>query len=80
MARDLIGYIRVSTSKQGRSGLGIEAQRETLQRFATAEGFELGRVYVEIETGKGFDALDRRAQLKAALLDAAPPAMPGRRG
>jgi DNA invertase Pin-like site-specific DNA recombinase len=70
MGRNLIGYVRVSTSKQGRSGLGIEAQREALQRFATAEGFELGRVYVEIETGKGFDALDRRPQLKAALLDA----------
>jgi DNA invertase Pin-like site-specific DNA recombinase len=70
MARNLIGYIRVSTSKQGKSGLGIEAQQEALQRFATAEAFELGRVYVEIETGKGFDALDRRPQLKAALLDA----------
>jgi Resolvase, N terminal domain len=70
VARHLIGYVRVSISKQGRSGLGIEAQREALQRFATAEGFELNCLYVEVETGKGFDALDRRPQLKAALLDA----------
>jgi DNA invertase Pin-like site-specific DNA recombinase len=66
----LIGYIRVSTSQQGRSGLGIEAQREALARFAASEGFELVHVFVEIETGKGADALDRRPQLAAALSDA----------
>jgi DNA invertase Pin-like site-specific DNA recombinase len=62
-----ISYIRVSTSQQGRSGLGIEAQRRALQQFAKAEGFELVREFVEVETGKGADALDRRPQLKAAL-------------
>ena len=66
----LIGYVRVSTSRQGRSGLGIEAQREALARFAASEGFELVRVFVEIETGKGADALDRRPQLAAALSEA----------
>ena len=71
MARKpLIGYVRVSTSRQGRSGLGIEAQREALDRFAEAEGFELTRVYVEVETGKGADALDRRPELSAALAEA----------
>jgi hypothetical protein len=43
MARSLIGYVRVSTSQQGRSGLGIEAHREALPRFAASEGFELVR-------------------------------------
>jgi DNA invertase Pin-like site-specific DNA recombinase len=66
----LIGYVRVSTSQQGRSGLGIEAQREALERFAAAEGFTLGRVFVEVETGKGSDALERRPQLAAALNEA----------
>ena len=70
MSRVLIGYVRVSTSQQGRSGLGIEAQREALARFAASEGFELGRVFIEVETGKGADALDRRPQLRAALSDA----------
>ena len=68
--RHLIGYVRVSTSKQGPSGLGIEAQREALARFAQAEGFELRRMFIEVETGKGADALDRRPQLAAALAEA----------
>ncbi|WP_441256756.1 recombinase family protein [Bradyrhizobium sp. 482_C4_N1_1] len=63
----MITYIRVSTSGQGRSGLGIEAQRQALAHFATAEGFQVAREFVEVETGKGADALDRRPQLKAAL-------------
>jgi DNA invertase Pin-like site-specific DNA recombinase len=68
--KKLIGYIRVSTAKQGHSGLGIEAQRDALERFAATEGFELGRVFVEVETGKGADALDRRPELAAALNEA----------
>ena len=70
MARNLIGYVRVSTDKQGKSGLGIEAQKHALERFAAAEGFQLARVYVEVETGKGSDAIDRRPQLAAALKEA----------
>jgi DNA invertase Pin-like site-specific DNA recombinase len=69
-ARALITYIRVSTARQGRSGLGIEAQRTALGHFAEAEGFEVAREFVEIETGKGADALDRRPQLNIALATA----------
>lgn len=68
--KSLVGYVRVSTAQQGRSGLGLEAQKEALGRFATSEGFTLGRVFVEVETGKGADALDRRPQLTAALSEA----------
>jgi DNA invertase Pin-like site-specific DNA recombinase len=68
--RPLIGYVRVSTATQGKSGLGIEAQQEALTRFAQAEGFEVQRVFVEVETGKGSDALERRPQLAAALAEA----------
>ncbi len=66
-SQTVITYIRVSTAQQGRSGLGIEAQRQALRQFAKAEGLELVREFVEVETGKGSDALDRRPQLKAAL-------------
>jgi len=63
----MISYLRVSTSKQGRSGLGIEAQRAACARFAEAGGVEIAAEFVEVETGKGADALDRRPQLAAAL-------------
>ena len=62
-----VAYIRVSTQKQGRSGLGLEAQQSALTRFAEAEGYSLIQTFEEIETGKGSDALDRRPQLAAAL-------------
>jgi DNA invertase Pin-like site-specific DNA recombinase len=62
-----IAYIRVSTARQGRSGLGLEAQQTALARFAEAEGYKLVQTFEEVETGKGSDALDRRPQLSAAL-------------
>jgi DNA invertase Pin-like site-specific DNA recombinase len=62
-----IAYTRVSTSRQGKSGLGLEAQLTALARFAEVEGFELVETFKEVETGKGADALDRRPQLAAAL-------------
>jgi len=70
MSKPIVSYIRVSTDKQGRSGLGFEAQRQAIARFAGAESFEIVAEYVEVETGKGADALDRRPQLAAALTDA----------
>jgi DNA invertase Pin-like site-specific DNA recombinase len=69
MLRQIIAYHRVSTARQGRSGLGLEAQREALGRFTAAEGFEIVRAFTEIETGNGADALDRRPQLAAALAE-----------
>jgi DNA invertase Pin-like site-specific DNA recombinase len=62
-----IPYIRVSTDRQGRSGLGLAAQQEALVRFAQAEGYKLVETFEDVETGKGSDALDRRPQLSAAL-------------
>jgi DNA invertase Pin-like site-specific DNA recombinase len=62
-----IAYLRVSTQRQGRSGLGLEAQRETIARHCQAHGITIAGEYLEVETGKGADALDRRPQLKAAL-------------
>jgi DNA invertase Pin-like site-specific DNA recombinase len=62
-----IAYLRVSTQRQHRSGLGLEAQRATIERFAANESLTIMAEYVEAESGKGSDALDRRPQLAAAL-------------
>jgi DNA invertase Pin-like site-specific DNA recombinase len=63
--RQAIGYIRVSTTKQGRSGLGLEAQQDALQRFAEAEGFAFAETFTEVESGKRGD--DHRPELAKAL-------------
>lgn len=62
-----ISYLRVSTKGQQRSGLGIDAQRAAIERFATAESLVVSAEFVEYESGKGADALERRPQLAAAL-------------
>jgi DNA invertase Pin-like site-specific DNA recombinase len=62
----VIAYLRVSTQRQHRSGFGIDAQRSAIERFAAAESLKITREYVEAETGKGSDALDRRPRLAAA--------------
>lgn len=61
--RPAIGYIRVSTAKQGRSGLGLEAQEEALRRFAEAEGYSFLQTFKDVESGKD----DHRPALTAAL-------------
>jgi DNA invertase Pin-like site-specific DNA recombinase len=68
--KPIISYIRVSTQRQGKSGLGIEAQQEANRRFADANGFEIVSEYVEVQTGKGANALDRRPELVMALATA----------
>jgi hypothetical protein len=53
MRQGIIFYARVSTNRQGKSGLGLSAQRKAVQIFADAEGFEIVGEYTEVETGKG---------------------------
>ena len=62
-----VAYYRVSTQRQGRSGLGLDAQRARCAQFAAAHGMLVLEAFTEVETGKGADALDRRPQLAAAL-------------
>jgi DNA invertase Pin-like site-specific DNA recombinase len=63
--RQAIGYIRVSATKQGKSGLGLEAQEAALQRFAATEGFAFAETFTEVESGKHGD--DHRPELARAL-------------
>ncbi|WP_374377253.1 recombinase family protein [Dongia sp.] len=63
-ASKFIAYLRVSTERQGRSGLGLEAQREAVQRHVQAQRGELiAPDYVEVESGKRND----RPELEKAL-------------
>jgi len=62
-----VAYYRVSTEGQGRSGLGLDAQREVVEQFCRQEGAALVGAYTEVETGKGSDALERRPELRAAM-------------
>lgn len=70
ITKTAVAYIRVSTAQQGKSGLGLEAQKAAIARFAEAEGIELIAEFQEVETGKGADALNNRPQLAAALAEA----------
>ncbi len=46
-----IAYYRVSTKRQGESGLGLAAQRETVERYATVNCLEIAQAFTEVETG-----------------------------
>jgi DNA invertase Pin-like site-specific DNA recombinase len=62
-----IAYHRVSTQKQGASGLGLEAQQIAVAAYLNGGAWELVAEFQEVETGKGADALAKRPQLRAAL-------------
>ena len=65
-----IGYRRVSTREQGRSGLGLAAQRHDIENFGAREGFTIRSWYQDIQTGAGKDALLMRPGLATALKEA----------
>ncbi|MDF2604972.1 recombinase family protein [Sphingomonas sp.] len=65
-----VAYLRVSTDKQGKSGLGLEAQREAVARYVAANGVDLIGEHIEVETGKGANALSKRPELVTALATA----------
>lgn len=58
-----ISYLRVSTKKQGKSGLGLEAQRHAVEQFLNGGSWSLIKEVVEVETGKRSD----RPQLEEAI-------------
>lgn len=70
MKPKLIGLVRVSTDKQGESGLGLDAQHAAIEAYRAMVGGELIRTYVEIESGM-HDDVDGRPQLRAAAGHAA---------
>jgi len=63
MANEIIGYVRVSTDRQGVSGLGLDAQRAAIEAYARQTGARITRIHEEVESGRRVN----RPQLAAAL-------------
>jgi DNA invertase Pin-like site-specific DNA recombinase len=74
MSGAVVAYYRVSTPRQGKSGLGLEAQRKAVATYAASQGLTVAYEFTEIETGKGADALvfatalQRAKKLKAPIV------------
>jgi DNA invertase Pin-like site-specific DNA recombinase len=62
----IIGYLRVSTQRQGASGLGLEGQRAAIEAYARTSNARIAQVYIEIESGRKAD----RPELAKALAHA----------
>ena len=71
-----IAYLRVSTAKQGHSGLGLDAQRAVIASYALAAGYEIVQWLEEVETGKGCQPLAKRPVLRQAFCEAKRGKMP----
>lgn len=66
--KQAVAYTRVSTREQGKSGLGLEAQRAAIEAFAAREQITISGWFSEVESGKRVsDTLAERPQLRAAL-------------
>jgi DNA invertase Pin-like site-specific DNA recombinase len=63
----VIGYCRVSTAKQGQHGHGLAAQRDALERFCDAHGYELLTVTTDVASGSASDRMHGRHVAIAAI-------------
>lgn len=62
----IVALIRVSTTRQGRSGLGLEAQQENIRRYAEQRNAEVIATYIEVETGKRASRVELNKALQHA--------------
>jgi DNA invertase Pin-like site-specific DNA recombinase len=69
MQGKIVSYRRVSTERQGQSGLGLDAQKVAVQQYADAHGDRVVADYTEVETGKR-DSLANRPELRRAIAHA----------
>jgi len=61
-----ISYLRVSTDRQGKSGLGIEAQRNAVAEYLNGGNWSLVKEFVEVESGKNTERPKLAEAIKAA--------------
>lgn len=62
-----IGYLRVSTQDQGRSGIGLEGQRVAIEKFAELNGLTIQEWHQDVASGMGEDSAVKRDGLTKAL-------------
>jgi DNA invertase Pin-like site-specific DNA recombinase len=67
MEGNFVAYYRVSTAKQGQSGLGLQAQKEAVAQYLNGGNWKLLAEFTEVETGKGSNALSKRPELQKAI-------------
>ena len=67
----LVAYERVSTARQGKSGLGLEAQRKAIDDFADAKGAQVLARFTEVESGRKIDRPELAKALNLAKLTGA---------
>jgi DNA invertase Pin-like site-specific DNA recombinase len=63
-----VSYLRVSTARQGRSGLGLEAQRKAVDDFLNGGDWRVIREFVEVESGKRTDRPELMKAFQACRL------------
>ncbi len=73
--RRYIGYFRVSTQRQGRSGLGLEAQRQAVRDYLGGNGWTVIAEFTEVESGKRDDRPELAKALAACRLHGPKPSI-----
>jgi DNA invertase Pin-like site-specific DNA recombinase len=68
LQRRYVAYYRVSTERQGRSGLGLEAQKRAVEDFLQATGGTVSSEFVEVQSGKDNDRVKLAEALKLCKL------------
>ena len=66
-----LAYYRISTDRQGHSGLGLEAQRAKVEAMASERGAVIAAEFVEVESGRKNDLLQLAAALALARAEKA---------
>ncbi|KQY16324.1 hypothetical protein ASE23_20290 [Rhizobium sp. Root73] len=66
-SKQAIAYIRVSTDKQGETGIGLEGQKASIRAYADAAGVEIVEWFQDVASGRGEKNLENRPGLQSAL-------------
>lgn len=62
-----VGYVRVSTARQGTDGMSLELQKEAIMDYTSRAGYDLIEIFEDVSSGKGDNSFYKRKGLAAAL-------------